>query len=128
MDKNKDNGFGFGTIAAWGANIGAFLTTNWIMAMSAAFGLLTAIWKWLTDLVAIPSVELAIFVFLAVLWTSIGITVLSDRRKARLVRTEPEYKYSLTFEGIVPKYNNTHPAAALQFGILFRNYSLGPIK
>jgi hypothetical protein len=69
--------------------------------------------------------------FLAALWTIVGMTVLYDRRRPRKVQTHLDYRYRLTFEGLIPLFNLTSAkvpnAGALGFAIRLRNFSPGPL-
>src|SRR5262249_43225590 len=117
-----------GPVGSFIANIVGLLTTNWVLTVSA----LIAVWASLTDyvvaLVGNPKVQTAAEVFLAVLWTGIGIAYLVDRKRARIIKAEHDYRYGLTFEGLTPNYDPNRDDATLQFGIQFRNFSSGPIR
>lgn len=117
----------FGVAGTALANVLAFLTANWGLVVSAVSGLIVALWATALGFFQKPSVQIGIGVFLAVLWTLIGIVVLWDRRKPRIVRPYQDYRYGLTFEGLIPNLDPKNEEAALQFGIQLRNYSMGPI-
>jgi hypothetical protein len=118
----------------WGghaANVLTFITTNWSATLAAILGIGTWLNKRAWGVVMTPAVEAGIVVFLAVLWTVIGLTVLFDRRKPRKVQTHLDYRYGLTFEGAVPQFiaadAGVPQAGCLGIGIQVRNFSPGPI-
>ena len=123
---------GLGPIGAFAANALTFLTMNWPLTMSAFAGLLAAVWAALTYFVLRPSVEAAAGTFLFVLWTCVGILAITDRNRPRLVRSHQDYRYGLTFEGIIPNYlpvNAPIPkAGSLGIAAQFRNFGPGPLR
>src|SRR2546423_1340204 len=108
----------------------ALLTANWAVAVLVVASIYVALSERAIEFVNRPDVRAATLVFLVLLWAYVGITILADRRKARVVRTERDYRYGLTFEGfnpmIGPDFDNDD--GELRFGIVLRNYSSGPIK
>lgn len=110
------------------ATLLTFLTTNWVVVMTAALSILAGLLDWTVELFQTPGVQTAIIVFLGSLWTYIGLVVLADRNRPRLTKPFQEYSYGLTFEGLVPNYDPKNPEGLLQFAILLRNYSAGPVK
>jgi hypothetical protein len=98
--------------------------------MSTIIGLWASVTDWAVGLVQNPKVQTAALVFLFVLWTSIGIAVLIDRRKPKVVKAVQDYLYGLTFEGLVPAIapDFDKDDGELRFGIQLRNFSTGPIK
>jgi hypothetical protein len=118
----------FGSVIA---TIVTIVTANWPVALSAVIGLGTAFTGGLRGAALNPVTYVGVGTFLAVLWTIIGILVLVDRSKPRLVRSAVDYRYGLNFEGIQRNYlsatDSIPNAGALQLGINIRNYSLGPI-
>ncbi len=119
---------GFGIVGNALANILQVLTANLGVALTAAGGILAAIWFEARQFFLDPAVQVGMGVFLALLWTWIGITTLRDRKKPRVIRAESDYAYGLTYEGFVPVYEPRNEEAALQFGLQLRNYSTGPIR
>ena len=108
------------------ANILVFLTTNWVLVMSTGSGIIVAIWANATAFVQQPAVRSGIVAFLAILWTFIGILVLNDRRRPQQTSPAPDYRYGLTFEGIMVLFFPNHDDA-LGFGLNFRNFSPSPV-
>jgi hypothetical protein len=118
----------------WGghlANVLTFLTTNWVVSLSALFGIATGLNDWLRALVVQPAVYVSAAAFLIMLWTIIGLTVLVDRRRPRKVQTHLDYRYGLTFEGAAPQFipadSGVPQAGCLAIGVQMRNFSPGPI-
>jgi hypothetical protein len=107
------------------------ITANWTIAVSAALGIAAATWGALTSFFERQDVEIGIGVFLVTLWTCVGLTILYDRRWPRKVQTHLDYRYGLTFEGLLPTFTPTSAkvpgAGALGFSISLRNYSPGPL-
>ena len=114
------------------ANALAVLTANWPVAMSAIAAILAGALDWLRGVALSPPFVTAVWVFLAVLWTIVGITVLIDRRRPRFVISHMDYRYGLTYEGMQPRYlgvNDPLPdAGSLHFVFMIRNFSPGPIR
>jgi hypothetical protein len=99
--------------------------------MSTVIGLWASFTDWAVALIQNPKIQTAAIVFLVVLWTSIGITVLIDRRKPRVTKADQDYRYGLTFEGLMLHLLGTDfdkDDSELGFGIQLRNFSSGPIK
>ena len=121
---------GFGPVGGSAADALAFLTNNWVLTMSTIIALWAAFTEWAVAFVQNPKVQTAALVFLFVLWTSVGITVLIDRRKPRVIKPDHDYRYGLTFEGLMPLLTDAFDKddSELGFGIQLRNYSSGPIK
>jgi hypothetical protein len=122
---------GLGPIGSTAADILTFLTNNWVLTMSTIIALWASFTDWAVAMVQNPKVQTAALVFLVLLWTIVGITVLIDRRKPRITKSEHDYRYGLTFEGFVPLINDAafdKDDSQLRFGISVRNFSSGPIK
>jgi hypothetical protein len=117
---------GLGPIGSAIANLITFATTNWVLTVSALIGLWASATESIVTFALNPRVQTAILVFMAVLWTSIGLTYLVDRRRPRFIKPEHDYRYGLTFEGLIPAYNED--GGSLGIGIQVRNFSSGPIR
>jgi hypothetical protein len=74
-----------------------------------------------------PEVQFGAMVFLFLLWTWIGLTVLFDRKGPRTTTPHHDYRYGLTFEGIAPFYQPQAAGGSLGFGVQLRNFSSGPL-
>lgn len=120
-----------GTFGNAVANLLTFLTTNWHVVVSIVAAIAAGAIDWLRAIALNPGTIAGVGAFLVVLWTIIGITLLIDRRRPREVRTAPDYRYGLTFEGFQPRYvplNSGVPSAGdLGFAILTRNYLTYPL-
>lgn len=119
---------GLGPIGGHIADGLALLLNNWLLTMSAILSLWAALTDFVVAIAENPRVHTAILIFLTVFWTSIGVVYLFDRRKPRVIKPEHDYRYGLTFEGIVPLYDPNNEDGALQFSLQFRNFSSGPIR
>jgi hypothetical protein len=108
----------------------SLLAGNWVVASTVAASIYVGLSIWAIDFVNRPDVRAATFVFLTLQWTYVGFTILVDRRKARIVKAEHDYRYGLTFEGfhliVAPDFDSE--GGELRFGIGLRNFSSGPIK
>jgi hypothetical protein len=93
---------GLGPVGTLVANLLAFLTANWGTAVSVAAGLIVALWASAVSLVQNPAVQSGGEVFLVTLWTIVGVLFIFDRTKPRPIRSVPDYRYGLTFEGLNP--------------------------
>ena len=117
-----------GSLGSAAANAIAFLTANWVVVVTVAASIAAGLSDWAIGLVLRPGVQAALIVFIALLWTAIGITVLADRRKPREIKAAQDYRYGLTFEGLQPNIQPDLPDLFLGFAVQFRNYSSGPIR
>jgi hypothetical protein len=114
------------------ANALTFLTTNWQVVVSVIAAIGAGAVDWLRALILNAAVIAGAGSFLAVLWTIVAVTVLLDRRRPRSVKTQVDYRYGLTFEGLQPRY--TEPdlpvpeAGSLNFGLVVRNFTPSPIR
>lgn len=121
-----------GPIGAFIANALMFLTTNWGVVASALIGLLAGLSSWAVHAFQIPAVYVSVGVFLAALWTVVGVTSLMDRRRPRLIQPYQDYRYGLTFEGLAPVFTQSNSdmpePGSLQFHINTRNYGPGPLR
>jgi hypothetical protein len=122
----------FGTIGSIFANVLVVLTTNWALTLSAVIAIWVGLKGAATAWVLNPGVEAGAGAFLFLLWSYIGICFLIDRRKPRLIQTHQDYRYGLTYEGLVPNYtqNNSElpEPGGLQFYIQVRNNSPGSMR
>ena len=118
----------FGPAGTAAATAITFLTTNWPLTMSAILGVVAAIWSSALSFFQFPAVQVGVGVFLAALWTTIGILHLIDRTRPRLVRQIPDYRYGLTFEGILPNTDLKNEDMWLSFVLQIRNFSQAPIR
>jgi len=119
---------GLGSFGAFLANALVFLTTSWVLVMSALGSLWIGLSDWGVNFIHNPNVQAVVIVFLVVLWSAIGILVLIDRQRPRIVRSYQDYQYGLTYEGLVPIFEKDNEDGALQFVLQLRNYSMGPIR
>jgi hypothetical protein len=115
-------------LARFVASVLAIITANWPVAISVATAVVAASWTSAVEFIHSPVVLVAVGVFLALLWTIIGITILIDRRKPRSVKSTPDYRYGLTFEGLTPNFDVLHEDGWLSFGVQIRNFSQAPIR
>jgi hypothetical protein len=108
-----------------------FLTTNWQIVVSVIAATAAGAVDWLRAIALNPTTIAGVGAFLAVLWTIIGITVLIDRRRPRTIRTHPDYRWGLTFEGFEPRYTRLDAKVpepgSLHFMLSLRNYLPYPI-
>ena len=123
---------GLGPIGSFIANILSFLTVNWVVTVTTLISLWASLSDWAVAFVNAPGTRTFAFVFLVLLWTWIGLTVLIDRRRPRSVSTYPDYRYGLVFGGLTPNFvptNTTMPEpGGLQFAVQLQNFSPVPIK
>lgn len=103
------------------------LTAHWLVAMPVAVGFVVSFWEGALAAAMTPSVYVGVGAFLVALWTAVGISVLIDRRKPRLIKADQDYRYGLTCEGIAVQYDPNNHAAMLRFMVILRNFSQAPI-
>jgi hypothetical protein len=109
------------------ANLITFATTNWVLVVSAVLGVGATVWNATRDFFLLPQVWVAIGVFLAILWTAIGLAYLRDRKRPREIYSHQDYRYGLTFDGIIAAYDPSSEDSALLFALQVHNYSMGPM-
>lgn len=117
-----------GPLGTFIANAIVFLTTNWWLVVSAAIGLTAGLWEGAVSFFSLPAVQVGIGLWLASLWTIVALLILVDRRIPRMVKIQPDYRYGLTFEGIVPNIDVLNETGWLSFALQIRNYSQAPIR
>ncbi len=93
-----------GEWGGWVANILVFLMTNWALAGAAAVGVFAGAIEGLRTFALTPAVYVSVGVFLAVFWTFVGVRLLAEARKPRLIQAHHDYRYGLTFEGLYPQF------------------------
>jgi hypothetical protein len=106
----------------------ALLTTNWVAVVSLLLGLVTALWASAVAFFQEPRVQTGIEVFLAALWTMVGALYLYDRTKPRIVRVALDYRYGLTFDGIMPAVDLLNDETWFSVAVQLRNSSQAPIR
>ena len=117
-----------GEIGTQIANLLAILQANWGIVLSVLLSVATTSFAQLRDLVTNPTTVIAAGTFLTVLWTIIGVSVLIDRNRPKLVKSHPDYRYGLTLEGLAPSLDSSFDDAWINFGFQLRNFSQNPIK
>ncbi len=117
-----------GTLGGHTATVLTFLTTNWALTMSTVAAAIVGFWDQATAFAGDPKTRSVILVFLAVLWTSIGVRVIIAQNRPRIVKTAHEYPYSVIIEGIAPIYNQGSADRAFSIAVNFRNVGAGPIR
>src|SRR6266568_2135051 len=105
----------------------SFTTTNWVLVMSTISAIGIGLSTWGAQLASDPRVQVAVVAFLSILWSAVGVAVLIDRNRPKLIRPAQDFSYGLTFEGISVIYVHQR-AEGLQFIIMFRNFSSGPLR
>jgi hypothetical protein len=113
--------------SAVAATIG-LLAANWVIALSVIASFYVGLSTWGTEFVERPGVRVGVITFLVLLWAYVGITILVDRRRPRIVQSAQDYNYGLTLEAVAPLYDPNNPVNILQIGIVLKNYSPGPIR
>lgn len=123
---------GLGPLGSLVANLLSFLTTNWVVTMTTVVSIAAGLSDWAVEFVHRPGVQTCGIVFLVLLWTWVGLTVLIDRRRPRAISTHPDYRYGLVFEGFIPTFVPTNAGMPSPGGMLFsiqiRNFSPSPVK
>jgi hypothetical protein len=122
------------SLGDWGghaADLLAFFSTNWQFTLATILAVGTGLNHWAWGLAVTPAVYASVGVFLAILWTVVGLTYLFDRRKPRQITAHLDYRYGLTFVRIVPQFiasdSGFPQAGCVAFGVELCNYSPGPI-
>lgn len=73
---------------------------TWAVVVSAAFGTLAALWAGLFDFFSNQHTQVALGVFLAVLWTYVGVRVLRSFREPIHTLPKADYRYCINPEGL----------------------------
>jgi hypothetical protein len=121
----RENWGGLGTFLA---NVLVALTTNWALAVSTAGGIAVWLLSGVLNFVQRPEVYWAAGTFLMLLWTFIGLSVLRDRKRPRVIKPYQDYSYGLLYEGLALGFQPDRPEAAFQIGVVLRNFSTAPLK
>lgn len=100
--------------------LGTLITYSWWSTIITAGSVALAAWRWGKSVIVKPLFHSVVLVFVATLWTLIGLSWLS-RRKPKDVDA---LRYGITVEGITPVFEGI----GLQFGIAVRNYSPVPLR
>ncbi len=118
------------SLGDWGtqlANLLVFLTTNWGLVVSVALGILTVFFSGLFDFFNDPRTQVAIGVFLAALWTYVGIRVLRSFGKPIHTLPETDYRYCISPEGIVVGIDPKNPDLHVSVLFALRNVGNWPL-
>jgi hypothetical protein len=118
----------WGDTGTWLANILVALTTNWLITVAAIFGTVTWLWDSLFNFFHDPRIQVAIGVFLAALWTYVGMRVLRSFREPIRMLPQPEYEYCLNAEAFQLYVDPKGTEAALNVGISYRNVGNFPVR
>jgi hypothetical protein len=110
------------------AAVAKLIATPWGAAMTTLVALASAIGVWFADWHHVQYWLASLATFVAILWAAAGIVWLGTRSAPQFVRLHQDYRYSLTFEGLMPHYDPNDPERALSFGIQLRNFSGGPLR
>jgi hypothetical protein len=113
-----------GGTLAW---ILTILTTQWGVIVSALVAFAVAAFTWTSDFVHRTEVQTAAAVFLVLLWTYIGVSTVSRRKRPIIIRHEEEYSYTLLHEGINFGFDPDNVENCLQLGINLRNVGTLPM-
>jgi hypothetical protein len=101
--------------------VGAAITTNWAIVLSSIAAATALTSKWAANLVASQQTHTAVFVFLSVLWSLIGVVWLKDRNKPIKIARTGHLEWGLTQAGFQMGYNPENEAAALQLSVILSN-------
>lgn len=102
-----------------------FITTNWVAVMSAILSYAITAADWTLNIARMDSVRIGVGAFLAILWTSIGITFLRNQKRGQMVRVVHEYAYALTQAGIALLPTEKE---GVTYALNFANVGAGPIR
>lgn len=117
-----------GPLGSAAANAIQLATTNWVLTISAILGIWASFTDYVVGLVHNPQIQTGVGVSLVLLWTGMAIAYLYDRRRPRIVKSEPDYRYGLTFEGLYPALNTNREDRWFALGVQIRNFSQAPIR
>ena len=101
---------------------------TWVLVVSAFIGSLTSLWTTVFEFFNNRHTQIAIGVFIASLWTYIGIRVLRSSQEVVRVTTAPDYRYCLNPEGFQLFIDPKGTDLALNVGFLFRNVGNWPVR
>ena len=112
-------------VAAW---LSSVFPTLWGAVVSTVVTTAIALWTFGIDWLSSTKIQTVTHVFLAVLWTVIGVIFLIDRSRAREVYLKQDFRYGLTFVDLISIYDWNNEQAALQFAITIHNFSQYPLR
>ncbi len=110
------------------AAVAKIIATPWGAAMTTLVALASAVGVWFADWQHVQYWSASLATFVAIVWAAAGIVWLGTRSAPQFVRLHQDYRYSLTFEQLIPNYDPNDPERALSFGIQLRNFSGGPLR
>ena len=115
-----------GETAGW---IAALLDSHvtWAGIVSLGLGGIAALTASLFAFFSDPRIQVAIGVFMACLWTYIGLRILHSYGAVSRVAVEPDYRYCLSREGYQLGYDNKATDLAFSVSFGFRNVCTAPI-
>jgi hypothetical protein len=126
MDKFPKFLRGFGPLGNALGTAVSLLTANWGLTLSAALGFIAAFETNAFTFFMRPGVSVGVGVWLAALWTWIGLCVLWDRRRPREVVPHQDYRYGLTFGGVIAIHDPIE--GSIRMALAFTNHCPGPIR
>jgi hypothetical protein len=110
------------------ANVLAFLTTNWGLVVTVVVAVGASVWDQAFALAKNPHVQVAVGVFLALLWTYVALRVLGSLNAISTVKMQPDFRHAISPESFGLALDEDDPEAALQLILNFRNVLNWPIK
>ena len=118
---------GLGPMGGFAANVVSALTTNWAVVMSAILALIAVAQSVTLEFFSRPPVQIAIGIFLSLLWTIIGVLTLRDRLRPRVITPHHDYRWALIYEGFFAAWD-PNVMNRMNFVLQIRNFGSGPIK
>jgi hypothetical protein len=122
---------GFGSLGGWAANILQFLSSIFPgLTMSAAGAAVAFYFQSVLDWVQQPAVYVSAIVFIFILWTYIGLIMLRDRNRPKLVKIAHDPAYGMILDGgVQPTLVSLGEGKyGVMLGIAYRNVSAGPLR
>jgi len=110
------------------SNAVTLISANWgvIAAAIVAFG--AVVFEGSRSLVADPTIQLWVVVFLVLLWLLVGALQLYDRGRAKKVSLVPDIAWGLGLMSFVPAYDPENESMCFQVGLSLVNSSAAPLQ
>lgn len=119
---------GLGGLFGFAANAITFLAANWPLVVSAGIAVWATTVTGLFKIAVDPHVQVAVGVFLVILWTYIGLRFLSTLNGTANVRLVPDYRYGISPEGYAIAFDEENEDVCFNIGVAFRNHLNTAIK
>jgi len=112
-------------LVSWLADL---VVHGWTYAVSGAAATLFGRWAFISHYGALPVALVALFVFVAAVWSLNGLVWLNGQRRPSRARIKFDYTWGLAVDNVVPGLDLENKQNTLEFRMIVRNATNGPIR